>query len=178
MAEEYYQYEGRNKKLDKKSKFILGGITFAVVALIILLIVLVARPTEYNDDYFVSDDAKLVVAVEKEIAAYDDSEYEPDVTYVLYYYSGNDVTSMKVFFRYDDEEAAKEANDNITMDGKDWATNKLQNGKYVVFDVAKDSYDGLTVSYIRKLIDDMKSAGTMYEPDEDTQNDVIENDDI
>ncbi|MBR5046265.1 hypothetical protein IKX73_01390 [Candidatus Saccharibacteria bacterium] len=177
MAEEYYQYENdKKKKLDLKSKIILGLIGIAIVAAVVVLVVMLNRKESYDDDYFVSDDAKLVVAIDKELAAYDDSDYEPDVTYILYYYTGDDVTGMKVFFRYDTEEEAKEADENITMDGKFWATDKYLNGRYVIFNVDKEQYEGLVVSDIRKLIDDMKSAGTMYEPDEDTKNDVIDND--
>lgn len=177
MIEENIQ-SGQNVRARKdiKPKIILGAIILATIAMIVLLIVL-ARQEHYDDDYFVSDDSKLVVAMDKSIAAFEDSEYEPDITYILYYYSGDNITGMKVFYAYDSEDEAREADANVILKGKEWATSKNLSGKYLVFGVSDDQYEGLTITDIRKVISDMKSAGTMYEPDKDTQDEVIENDD-
>ena len=160
---------------DSKSKTILGIVVLVVIALVVTLIIILTRKEDYNEDYFVSDDYKLVVAMDKSIASYEKGDLEPDITYILYYYSGDDVNSVKVFFAYDSEEEAKEMDEKISLESKEWATSKKASGKYLVFDMAQDQFEGTTVSHIRDLIEDMKTAGTMYEPDKDIQDDVIDN---
>lgn len=157
--------EKRTKKRTGKWKAVLAVVAVVVVIIAIVVVAGFAWQEKYDDDYFVSDDEKLVIGMNDDIASLEDGEYEPGVTYLVYYYNGDKIDSMKVFFAYDSKESAAVANENITMDEKGWATNKKLNSKFIVFDVAEDQYDILKTEDVRKIIEDMKIAGTLYEPD-------------
>lgn len=165
------------RKKKKKSEVI--NITFTILAVVVVVVVvgLVAGfiwREKYNEDYFVSDDSKLVISLDKDIASFEDGDYEPELTRIVYYYDGDTINSMKVFFDYEDEAEAKVANENITMYGKDWATSKNLNGKFIVFEVTKDQYEGLKTEDVRGMINDMKSAGTLYEDEEEIEAEEID----
>ena len=77
-----------------------------------------------NSSYFKSDGMKLVLSMNKDIASFDDSDYEADITHVVYYYTGNTINNVRVFFAYDTKNEARTAYNNISMDGKHWALKK------------------------------------------------------
>lgn len=154
--------KGKGKR-GEQWKIALSVIAVAAVIAVVALVAGFSWREKYSTDYFVSDETKLVMGMDNEIASFEESEFEPAVTYVVYYYNGDTVRGMKVFFAYGSEAEAKEANKNIAMDGKEWAMNKNLSGKYIVFDVKKDQYEDLDVSLIRKMIESMREAGTLYE---------------
>lgn len=135
----------RAKKLNLKT-FYNVLIFVALVAVVVVLIVMNNNNNkiEITDDYFVSDDSKYVSTMDKEITNYENSEYEPPISHMVYYISGDMVSDIKLFYEYDDEDDAKEAYDNISMDDKKWATGKTLNGKYIIFQFVKDEYKGMT----------------------------------
>ena len=143
-----------------KHKIIIIGV-FVVIFVVILAIIL-ARTSFYediSDDYFESDDTKLVLSLNKEMAAYENGEYEPDITRVVYYYNGDKVTGVRVFYDYDSEEEAKEANEFVVLSDKDWTTGKKLNGKYIIFEVERSQYNNLTTDMVRDNIERMRAIG-------------------
>lgn len=154
------------KSKDKGGEWRKIILSVAAVVAVIVIVAVVAGfswKEKYDADYFVSDGAKLVMAMDDEIASFEEGEFEPAVTYVVYYYSGDKVNGMKVFFAYDDETEAKEANKNIKMDEKEWAVGRSLNGKYIVFEANEDQYEDLSVSLVKKMIESMREAGTLHE---------------
>ena len=112
-----------------------------------------------NSSYFKSDGIKLVLSMNKDIASFDDSDYEADITHVVYYYTGNTINNVRVFFAYDTRDEARIAYDNISMDGKDWALKKMLQGKYVIFELDSDQYSVLTTEKVKDNIASMIAAG-------------------
>ena len=127
----------------------------AIVAaiLVVALAIVLGKPQSISDDYFVSDDTKLVAKLDASQAAYESGEYEPAWTYIVYEYKGDEITNAKVYFAYDDDEQAREANAHISLDNKVWAYEKQLNGKYIVFSLFKYQYVNLTTEYVRGIID-------------------------
>lgn len=121
-------------------------IVVALVAVVVTLIVINNNNSklELNDEYFVSNDSKYVVAMDADFSNYETSEYEPPVTYMIYYITGDRVSDIKLFYEYLDEEEAKTAYENISMDDKDWASGKSLNGKYVILQFKEDEFNGIT----------------------------------
>ncbi len=128
-------------------------IVVALVAVVVILIVLNNHEEKIDESYFVSNDNKIIATMDKEIASYDNSEYEPPITRIVYYLAGEKVDNVKLFFEYENEEDAKVAFENITMEDKPWAANKKLNGKYIVFDFIKEQYDRLTAEQVRMFAD-------------------------
>ena len=153
---------GRVSEFFSRNKMWLGGV--AVVLLIIAVvvgIVLGNRQEPIADDYFMSDETKLVQSMPANVAAFEENEeYSPMVTHIVYYHGdGPEVTGVKVYFEYENEDRAQTANANITMDKKSWSTGKRLNGKYIVFGVKGEQYDGLTVAQVSDNIASMEAAG-------------------
>lgn len=139
------------RKFDRRNKIItvVAVIAAAVVAIVAIIM---NQPQEITADYFVNDDTKLVNKLDKDVAAYETSEWEPETTYVVYYYSGNKITGVKIYFEYDNEEEAKLADENISMEDKSWALGKSRNGRYVVLNLRRAEYTDLTTDYVRDII--------------------------
>ncbi|MBQ2695213.1 hypothetical protein IJG04_01055 [Candidatus Saccharibacteria bacterium] len=150
--------ETKKNKLDKKALII--SIVVAVIVLVVAVVLaLVNMAPKIEDGYFVSDDSKLVVSMDKKMASFVEGEYEPDYTRIVYYYNGNNITGAKIFFEYEDEESAKLANENISVGELDWAIDKTLNGKYIVLQVKSSEYNGMTTEEVRSNIRQMEKAG-------------------
>ena len=135
----------------KKEKTI--SIVVAVSAIVAAVMVIILNRTQpISDDYFVSDDTKMVMALDATQAAYEESEYEPEWTYVVYHYDGDKIVGAEIYFAYDSDEAAKEADEYVNLGDKEWAYKKELNGKYIVFKVRSGQYADLTSEYVRGII--------------------------
>ena len=148
MMDKIKKFFGRNRKI------VLVG----VVALIVVVIAAVLASGTFesiDENYFVSDGGKLVMSLTKDQSNYEMSEYEPGLTHVVYYYGGNSINNMRIFYEYDNEEEAREANEHISMDDKDWATGRKLHGKYIIFEVPKKRWENLSLDYIRGVVENM-----------------------
>ena len=150
------------RKIEFREDFAVGMIIGIVVLTIIIMVavgVSLQVMNNLNDSYFVSDRQKLVLTMNKEVASFEDGEYEPDYTHVVYYYSGNEIKNVRIFFAYNNRSDAKYANKKIDMTTKPWASKKRQLNKYVVFELNKDQYENLTTNDVKDSIVSMKAAG-------------------
>lgn len=155
----------RSRRAKQRQNRIIG-IVVAVAAVVLLVAILV--PTligkqPVDETLFDGGDNRLVVSMNSEMASFEDGEYEPEITRIVYYHDGNNVNKMEIYFEYATEDEAKAANDEITLDGKDWATGKRLNGRFIIFDVAAGQYQGLTVAQMQETIENMRAAGTLLE---------------
>lgn len=154
--------ERRKKALKRRNKII--GISCAAVVFVILTIVIAvglsdSRPVD--ETFFEPGDNKLVMSIGSNIASFEDSEYEPEITRIVYDHNGKDITGMKIYFEYDTIEDARNAYENISVDDKDWANNKRISGKYIVFNAKPDQYEGFSVEEMEKIINGMEAAGAL-----------------
>lgn len=141
--------------LKKNRKIILVGAVALVVVIIVAVLASGAVYEPIDDSYFVSDGGKLVMSLTKEKSNYEMSKYESDLTYVVYYYSGDKINNIRVFYEYKDEDEAREANEHIKMDDKDWAVGRKLNGRYIIFNVTSKRWENLSVDYMRGIIQSM-----------------------
>ena len=147
------------KRLSKQ-KYILATLVVVVLAVVAIVIgVAVSCEPAPSDEYFVSDETKLVISLNKDAAALEEGAYEPRVTHIVYYRSGERITGMRVYFAYDSAEEAEVAYNNINMKDKDWTTEKRLNGRYIVFEALKSQYDGVTVEDIQRNIEILRATG-------------------
>ena len=157
------------RKIEFREDFAIGMIIGIVVLLVFVMAGIGMNLKSMNsidDSYFKSEGNKLVLSMNKDIASFDDSAYEPDVTHIVYYYSGNTINNVRIFFAYDSKSEAKTAYKNISMEGKDWALKKKLQGKYVVFELGSSQYDKLTTEEVKEEIVSMKAAGGAIDTDE------------
>ncbi len=149
--------EKRVQKVDKKAIFwgILAALALAVV---IVFIVVLNQEEPIDEGYFKTDETKIVMTMDDEMASFEDSEYEPGITHVVYLHDGNKITGVKVYYEYETDEEAGVAYDNLAMD---YFVSKRRNGRYIVLQARGDEYEGLTVEQIERQFENMKAAGAL-----------------
>lgn len=153
-----------DKTARKARKFNYKTWTLVGVAAIALVVVIVAivqfgRTEKIESEYFRNSNDKIVITMDKEMAALDDSEYEPYITHVVYYYENDKITDLKAFYEYPDEKTAREAYENLGLG--EFADGKRLNGRFVVFQVKRAQYDGVSVEELRQDIEAMKEIGAL-----------------
>ena len=164
----------------KNNKGLIIGICCGVVALIVavvLVVLFVVKPGGIggglSDAYFVSDGTKYVITLDAEQASFDEEEYAPNKTHMVYYYEGEKVSNMSVFYEYSDDALAKLAYDHIDEDAKTEAEDIKLRGKYIEIVMKKESFVDTTVEEVKQQIEFMEMLRNMnYESG--MSDDVIE----
>lgn len=168
----------KEAKKDNKN-MIIGSIcaVIVVVVVIIVAVVLVTRNGGINDDYFKSDGTKYVLTIDSEsVGETAENTYNPVKTHIVYTYSGDQITGMKTYGEFKDNDAAKKAFDAIKEAGEDM-TNYVVDGKYIIVTATEDQYKNLTTNDVKAQIEFMESlknsnnsnAGGEVKPTETTE---------
>lgn len=133
----------RKRKLDFKTWFLVGC---SVIALIVVItaFILLNQVEKVDSSFFHDDDRKVVLTMSKNVAALDDTEWEPDITHVVYFHDGDKITSSKAYYEYKNDEQAREAFDNLSLG--EFANGKKLSGRFVIFSVKSDLFKDLTLS--------------------------------
>jgi len=134
---------------------------FAGLLVIVGLILFFSRQEPIPDDYFVTDDKKIVLSLDKEIASFENGEFEPEFTRIVYYRDGDKISNVKVYYEYETEEEAREAYDKISIE--EFATAKRLNGRYIVLQARGDTFEGLTVDEVQRQVESFRAAGALAE---------------
>lgn len=154
----------RRKIARRRQRIIIGlVIALSVIFLGIVVVLIFCGNQLVDESIFEPSDNRLVISMNDEVASFEDSEYEPEITRIIYYHDGKNITKMEIYFEYKTEDEAKAANAEITLDGKDWATGKKLRGRFIVFDVAPGQYNRLSVEQMKNTIENMRAAGTLFE---------------
>lgn len=166
------------KTKDNKKSLIVGlCVAAAVVLLIVVTVLLVMRnnPT-IDDSYFVSDGSKYVLTLSETDVAMNDEEYNPVKTHLVYTYSGDEITGLKVYYEYADNDTAKLAADYIKQNYSEETKGEISvNGKYVVLTCTEEEYKDLTATDVKEQIELMELIEDMGD-DVEEDGDVVEED--
>lgn len=171
------------KKKDNKN--LITGIIAAVaaVALIAVIVVVVIMSNKKLDEsYFVSDDTKYVLALDaySGMVSLDTNEYEPEKVYMIYFYSGDEVTDLKVYYEYEDDATAKEAADYFNELNNEEEETQVEaveaNGNYVVITMAKELYEDMTADDAKEQVEFMEMIQNMDFNDYEDEDVVVDED--
>lgn len=147
-----------NISIKKKGK--LKSIIFASVSVLVIIaaivIIIISLNNNISDSYFVSDGSKLVLDLSS--LKNNGDEYAPENSYLVYNYSGNEITGFKAYYKYSTAEAAKKAYDFYFNDGdNNYKTVELK-GNYVVITANESDYKSLTAEDVKQQIEYMNSV--------------------
>ncbi len=144
--------------IDHKTWIMVG---FAIIALVFVIIAIVkfTKNEKYDSAYFHDDEGKIVLTMDKEAAALDDSKYEPNITHIVYYYRDGVVDNVKAFYEYATEKEAEKAYPNLGLG--DFADSKYRSGRFVIFQVKKSNYENLTVESLKADIENLKGINAL-----------------
>lgn len=162
------------KRIDYRTWIWVG---FAIIAflLVVWAIVGLSQNEKIESSYFASDNKKIVLTMNRDMAALDDSEYEPEITHVVYYIDGDKITGVRAFYEYPNEQTAKNANEHLTLG--EFATAKALNGRFVIFQVNEDQYKNMTVTELKENIELLKEIDALvldYDLENGIKSDYIE----
>lgn len=150
----------KRAKVDKQKIF---WVCAAIVALVcvIVAIVNINQVEPIDDDYFTDSDTKIVATMDADTAGYDDTDWEPPITRIVYYVDGEGkIENMRIFYEYEDEETAREAIKNV--DGSRFAVGKKLNGRYIIFQAKDSQYKGLTADELKRNLESMRDAEAIW----------------
>ena len=147
-----------NISIKKKGK--LKSIIFASVSVLVIIaaivIIIISLNNNISDSYFVSDGSKLVLDLSS--LKNNGDEYAPENSYLVYNYSGNEITGFKAYYKYSTAEAAKKAYDFYYNDGNNNYKAVELKGNYVVITANESDYKSLTAEDVKQQIEYMNSV--------------------
>lgn len=152
----------------------------AIIAIIIFAIIMISNRNSglvgLNDDYFTSDNSKLVIPMEGYEVYIEDDLPIPTKYYAVYRYNGDEITELKTYYLYDDDAKAKTIYDYYTDNYKRYYDAINLDGKYMILSIPAADYEGITVSDVKKQIESMQeSAQNELEEAESEENESEEN---
>jgi secreted protein with Ig-like and vWFA domain len=122
----------------KKAFYVSCAVAVLALAAAISATIIQSIPQPITEDYFVSDDTKTVIPLTT----------NGNNTYLVYTHDGDIVTGLKTYFKYADQETAKNTFE-VAKDQPELKNASL-NGQYIVVTADESQYKGLTVSDIKQ----------------------------
>ena len=159
----------KSKRGGNKNKII--GICCGIGVVVLLVVAIVAAVmanTGYNDAYFVSDDTKYVLTIDntEEAEAEEDADaIVPTKIHYVYYYSGDDITDVKLFAEFADADTAQRAYDELMNSGEDIESSYKSvetDGKYLIQTFVESAYGDMTAADAKaqvELMNNINEAG-------------------
>lgn len=146
------------KKFDRKTLIwtIVAAIAFILV---VVMIVVMNLPEKFDSSYFHDDNNKIVLTMDKETSALDDSPWESGIVHMVYYHDGKNITNVKAFYEYPNEEMAKIAFSKL--EPGEYANNKKLSGRFVIFQIDKSQYEEMTVESLKENIELLKEIDAL-----------------
>lgn len=140
----------KNKKRWNKER-LLQGLAFVgsvvLVAVITVVILVLTRP-KLDDEFFVSDDTKSTVTLAPDKDETNGTGPRLIQTRVMYLYNGDDVSGMKTYFEYSDEDTARR---NLEMiQSLPQYESAVVEGNFIIATSKEEQYKGLTKSDIQQ----------------------------
>ena len=89
----------RRRRIKHRQGLIIG-IVLVVIAAVFAIIagIVLSNNRSVDESIFESSDNRLVISMNDEMASFEDSEYEPEITRIIYYHDGKNITKMEIYF--------------------------------------------------------------------------------
>lgn len=156
----------KNKKL-----FAIIAVIFVVMFAAAIAIVLILKNKPIDENYFVSDDSKLVRDLSAEMP---EGLFDSKNIRMVYNYSDNQITKLVTYYGYESEAAAKSAlatyEDAFKVDENN-AEVKVE-GKYIAITARPHLYEGTTTESIKNILELKSGENTEYQDDESVNEDA------
>ena len=148
------------KKLNKNLLIAIIGVVAAAVTVLVLVLVLGRGGGELNENWFKSDGYKLVLTIESDPTMVAENEQTPINSHLVYTYSGETVTGLKVYYQYENPVKAKTAYETLYDSNNGQYKDVLLDGRYVVLVAVDSEYEHLKASDVKQQIDFMEMMKT------------------
>ena len=156
----------KEAKDNKKLIICICSAVVAIIAIVVIAIVIIKNTKPVlNDDFFKSDDTKLVITIDGS----DTGEYSAVKQHQVYNFSGDKITGLKSYAEFANADEAKLAYDNYKStngDGGDFSNIELD-GKYIILTISEEQYKDLTTSAVKQYIELFESLKNINLDDEE-----------
>ena len=142
------------KANDKKNLIAICASIIAVIIIIVVVVLAINRgPNQLGNNFFTSDDTKLVIPLDGDRITSDSEEPLPEKTYLVYYYAGDTITKYQTFQKYSNEEDAKKALVYFQDTVADLFEEISRDGDYIIITHEADDYNWITAEDVRQQIE-------------------------
>ena len=135
-------------------KNIFGAVIVVLFVVVIATLVILNSAPRYNDDYFRSDGSKLVSQIEAVYYEGEDDTPDPLVAYMVYYYSGEKITEVKAFYKFESEEVAKSVYEDAASKEISWVKEKSYSGEYLILSLVDSEFKDLNTTLVRSMMEE------------------------
>ena len=135
------------KKIKANKKMLLAACCAVVVIVAVVVAIVILRTPKVDDSYFVSDENKDVITLE--VSKADAATTNLIRTHIVYTYADDQITSLKTYYEYENNELASQAFENTKSINQNAESVDL-NDKYIVVTAKSDQYESLTPSDIKQ----------------------------
>ncbi len=126
----------------KNNKLIYCIIAAVVLVGVGIAVFLLTRGKVINDDFFVSNDSKLVLTME-------DNSYGAKKSHAVVYINGEKITGSETYVEFENEKDAKDAYEALKND-----VEGIQlNGKYIVKSEDVSEFEGTSASELKAMFE-------------------------
>lgn len=150
-----------------KNRYLIYGVcaiaSAAFIAIIVVLVLPLFNRPPLDEDFFVSDNTKTVVSLDA-----GSSNGTTRHTHMVYTYEGDEVTGLKTYFEYPDEESARAA--VVTLKDQPEFKGAVVEGNYVVVTADESQFKGLTASDVKQQADAIRQFQASQKPQEEENN--------
>ena len=140
-------------KNNKKLIFgIVGAVAIIAIIAVVVIVIIKNQKPALGDNYFKSDDTKLVITIDGDSSAAGGAVKQHQV----YNYSGDKITGFKTYAEFASNDDAKKAYDKYmesNQDITDTFTSVELDGKYIVMTAKEEQFKELTTSAIKSYIE-------------------------
>ena len=164
------------KKLNKNLLVAIIGVAAAAITVLVLVLVLGRGNGELNENWFKSDGSKLVLTIESDPAMVAENEQTPINSHLVYTYSGETVTGLKVYYQYENPVKAQAAYEILHDSNNGQYKDVLIDGRYVILVAVDSEYEHLKASDVKQQIDfmEMMKGTTSVDPSDGSEQAPVE----
>lgn len=158
--------EVKSKKFNKNLLIAIIGIVVAVIVVVVLVLIR-NNSAELSESWFKSDGSKLVLTIESDPDMVSENEQTPINSHLVYFYSGETITSLKVYYQYENPVKAKTAYEVLHESNNGQYKDVLLDGRYVILVAVESEYEHLKSSDVKQQIDFMEMMNASSSSTED-----------
>lgn len=154
---------------NKTIRFIILPVIAIAAFAITIIVIMATRKPAISEDYFVSDETKTSIT----LTPSSDNGTGLVQTFLVYTYDGENVSGLKTYFEYQDEETAKTTLESV-KDQPEFKGAVIES-KYIVVTADESQYKGLTASDVMQQAEALKAYQDSQNPQSESVKDSTEN---
>ncbi len=176
------------KAKNNKNQGLILGLCIAIIIIAVIVAAIIAIMisrrnglTGLNDSYFTTDGSKYVIEMDGDDLYVEDEISIPNKYYLVYNYSGDNITGLKAYYQYNEIDTAQKVYQYFLDNYSSLYDSIDIDGTYIILTIPASDYEGITASDVKTQIElieatkDTQINNDLETPEgETTENETIE----